>query len=232
MEVASTHLYRSVGFRRLRRIVNEAYLASLLESRYPYSQIGEECSSRGLSIEDFRMSWKSAFGEIVTSREKLAAFEPLRNVTEEEEEKFLMTLSLKRKGRVMSERERQSQPLEEKNENSATLTRLGKERFCKMDKRVCSFLTSNPSALPMVTEIESRILVLYPMGGCLMLDSAFELFLAQGVAQFYGFKSHNSGTDETGRQVLFLEKSSFGKSKTPLVYLTNILSSSMESAFR
>lgn len=192
MEVPPAHIcYRSIGFRRLRRIVNEAYLASFLSSRYPYvSQLDEDWKTGGLSFDDFGVSWKSALDEVVSSRQSLASFEPLRNVTEEEEERFLSTLSLERKGLVVTKRKGQSRPLPEKKADSATVIRLGKERLCRMDKSVSSFLTSNPAALPLVSEIESRILALYPMGeGCITLDSPLELFLAQGVAQFYGFQS-------------------------------------------
>ncbi|GJQ08504.1 hypothetical protein GpartN1_g295.t1 [Galdieria partita] len=231
MQVAPTHLCRTVGFRRLRRMVNEAYLASFLDSHFPYAQVGEDWNSRGLSIEDFRVSWKNALDEVVTSREGLAAFEPLRNVTEEEEKKYLLTLSLERKGVVASKRKHQSQALEEEKEDSTT-SHLGRHGLCKMDRRVYSFLTRNPSALPIVTEIESRVLALYPMGGYVMLDSPFELFLAQGIAQFYGFKSQRSGIDGVGRQVLLLEQKHVDANKTPPVYLTSILSSSMQSAFR
>jgi len=226
--------YHSVGFRRLRRIVNEAYLTSFINSLYPHTlRVDEEWNSRGLSVEDFRVTLKGALAEVVSSREKLASFELLRNVTEEEEEKFLLSLSLKRQGdMVVSKRKRQPSNLHKE----ATPTQLGQEMLRKMDERVSSFITSNPSVLPIVNEIEVRVLALYPVGGYIVLDTPFELFLARGVAQFYGFISHtrsSSGNDEEpGRFVLFLERGNIDTNKSPPVYLTSILSSNMESAFR
>eukprot|EP00871_Galdieria_phlegrea_P004127 jgi/Galph1/4715/GphlegSOOS_G3392.1 len=224
------NLYRSVGFRRLRRIVNEIYLRSFEGFRHSYSEgLGEPSGATVPCKEDFRVSWKNAFDEVVTNSRNLMSFEPFRNVTEEEEKRILLALELKQ--RRQSKRTRRSQTNSTNWELDERL-RLATTQWNRVDKRIRPLLVKNSAVTPLVVDIESQILALYPHGGYLYIETSFERLLAHGIAQFHGMKSY-SRRMENNENVFIVEQEDILSDKSkPQVYLSDILSTSVESPFK